>query len=279
MSFGGFEFLWKIQRSDPLSGEKKYQSKEREAYLWIFSEVFRSSKLGRTSESQQPTYTKQKVNCRYLWDSEVVKNFSSHSQIRRTTPSSLFKKRLKNGELKCGTDLLLIYFCDQNSDTCERLFTPRIADLLEKHVQGSQGTILYITAVYSLIQPFRVSGLWHSWGCTRIHIMWHLHTETVEEGSGTEENASPCSSRGKGWSFQAWALHRVWVLCYCRSTFCSSNHSSIRNVSTFQRPWPAVGISIQLWHQKHGANNCRNARKNTRAAIPQCSAYIWRHAR
>ena len=61
--------------------------------------------------------------------------------------------------LDCGfssTDLLLIYFCDQNSDACERLFTPRIADLLEEYVPGSQGTILYIIAVYSLIHPFRV---------------------------------------------------------------------------------------------------------------------------
>lgn len=61
--------------------------------------------------------------------------------------------------LDCGfssTDLLLIYFCDQNSDACERLFTLGIADLLEENVPGSQGTILYITAVYSLIQPFRV---------------------------------------------------------------------------------------------------------------------------
>ena len=61
--------------------------------------------------------------------------------------------------LDCGlssADLLLVYFCDQNSDACGRLFTPRIADLLEKYVPGSQGTVLYIRAVHSLLQPFRV---------------------------------------------------------------------------------------------------------------------------
>ncbi|KAL9977299.1 hypothetical protein ACROYT_G014689 [Oculina patagonica] len=54
-----------------------------------------------------------------------------------------------------ATDLILIYFCDQNSDACERLFTERIADLLDTHVNGSQGTSLYIRSVFHLIQPFR----------------------------------------------------------------------------------------------------------------------------
>ena len=52
--------------------------------------------------------------------------------------------------------MLLIYFCDQNSDACIRLFTPRIADLLDEHVPGSQATSLYIRAVHHLIEPFRV---------------------------------------------------------------------------------------------------------------------------
>lgn len=54
-----------------------------------------------------------------------------------------------------ATDLILIYFCDQNSDACERLFTERIADLLDTHVPGSQGTSLYIRSVFHLIEPFR----------------------------------------------------------------------------------------------------------------------------
>ena len=41
---------------------------------------------------------------------------------------------------------------------CERLFTVRIADLLDEHVPGSNGTSLYVRAVYHLIQPFRVPG-------------------------------------------------------------------------------------------------------------------------
>ena len=55
-----------------------------------------------------------------------------------------------------ATDLLLIYFCDQNSDACMRLFTLRIADLLDEHIPGSQATSLYIRAVHHLIEPFRV---------------------------------------------------------------------------------------------------------------------------
>ena len=43
-----------------------------------------------------------------------------------------------------ATDLILIYFCDQNSDACERLFTETIA-----------GTSLYICSVFHLIEPFR----------------------------------------------------------------------------------------------------------------------------
>ena len=68
------------------------------------------------------------------------------------------KHRCQDLGLDCGfsaTDLLLIYFCDQNSDACQRIFTTRIADLLDKYVPGSRGTSLYIRAVYRLIEPFR----------------------------------------------------------------------------------------------------------------------------
>ena len=68
------------------------------------------------------------------------------------------KYRCQNLGLDCGfnaTDLLLVLFCDQNSGACERLFTPRTADLLDEHVPGSRGTSLYIRAVCRLIDPFR----------------------------------------------------------------------------------------------------------------------------
>ena len=58
----------------------------------------------------------------------------------------------------CGfssLDLELGKFFDQNSDAADRMFTLRIADLLDEHVPGSQGTSLYIRAVVSLIEPFR----------------------------------------------------------------------------------------------------------------------------
>lgn len=55
-------------------------------------------------------------------------------------------------------DLVLIYFFDQNSDACERIFTQRIADLLDEHVPGSQGTSIFIRAVTHLVEPFRNPG-------------------------------------------------------------------------------------------------------------------------
>lgn len=57
------------------------------------------------------------------------------------------KYRCPEFGLDCGfnaMDLLLIFFCDQNSDTCERLFTPRTVDLLDEPVPGSARTSLYI---------------------------------------------------------------------------------------------------------------------------------------
>ena len=58
----------------------------------------------------------------------------------------------------CGfssLDLELGKFFDQNSDAADRMFTLRIADLLDQYVPGSQGTSLFIRAVYCIIEPFR----------------------------------------------------------------------------------------------------------------------------
>ena len=63
------------------------------------------------------------------------------------------RKRARFGSK--ATDLILIYFCDQNSDACERLFTERVADLLDTYIPGSQGTSLYIRTVFHLLEPFR----------------------------------------------------------------------------------------------------------------------------
>ena len=64
------------------------------------------------------------------------------------------KERGLDSGLK-ATDLILIYFCNQNSDACEQLFTEWVADLLDIYVPGSQGTSLYIRSVFHLIEPFR----------------------------------------------------------------------------------------------------------------------------
>lgn len=46
------------------------------------------------------------------------------------------------------TNLILMYFCDQNSDACERLFIEQTADLLDIHVPGSHGTSLDIWSIF-----------------------------------------------------------------------------------------------------------------------------------
>ena len=53
-----------------------------------------------------------------------------------------------------ANDLILISFFDQRPDTANRIFTLQVADMLEKNVTGSEGTCLYIKAVYHLTQPF-----------------------------------------------------------------------------------------------------------------------------
>lgn len=68
------------------------------------------------------------------------------------------RQQCKESRLDSGlkaTDLILIYFPDQNSDACERLFTEWVADLLDTYVPGSQGTSLYVHSVFHLIEPFR----------------------------------------------------------------------------------------------------------------------------
>jgi len=51
-------------------------------------------------------------------------------------------------------DLLLISFFDQRPDTANRIFTPKVAEMLHEHVKGSDGTCLYLIAVYYLTEPF-----------------------------------------------------------------------------------------------------------------------------
>lgn len=41
------------------------------------------------------------------------------------------------------TDYILIYFCYQNSDACECLFTEQVADVLDEYVPGLKGISLY----------------------------------------------------------------------------------------------------------------------------------------
>lgn len=52
-------------------------------------------------------------------------------------------------------DLELGKFFYQNSDAADRMFTLHIADLLDQHVPGSQGTSLFSRAVYCISEPFR----------------------------------------------------------------------------------------------------------------------------
>ena len=53
------------------------------------------------------------------------------------------------------SDLLFAHYLDQNCDAALIVFTINIAELLEEHVTGSSGTVLYIKAVTLLLSTFR----------------------------------------------------------------------------------------------------------------------------
>ena len=92
--------------------------------------------------------------------------------------------------LDCGfnaSDLLLVYFFDQNSDACERLFTIHIADLLDEYIPGSNCTSLYIRAVYHLIQPFRVPDFGSPKDVQKSVFLCHNDITFVEESPGTKK--------------------------------------------------------------------------------------------
>lgn len=68
------------------------------------------------------------------------------------------REKCKEEGVACGFtlhNLLLASFFDQNPDASDRLFTFQTADLLDKYVSSSQGTRLFIRAVYILTEPFR----------------------------------------------------------------------------------------------------------------------------
>lgn len=51
-------------------------------------------------------------------------------------------------------DLLLARFMDMNPEAANKIFTLDISALLDEHMPGSEGTSLYIQAVYHLTEPF-----------------------------------------------------------------------------------------------------------------------------
>ena len=53
-----------------------------------------------------------------------------------------------------ANDLLLISFFDQRPHSANQIFTLKVAEMLHAHVKGSEGTCLYLTAVYYLTEPF-----------------------------------------------------------------------------------------------------------------------------
>uniref|UniRef100_A0A7M5TTT6 Uncharacterized protein n=1 Tax=Clytia hemisphaerica TaxID=252671 RepID=A0A7M5TTT6_9CNID len=73
---------------------------------------------------------------------------------------------LKELKLKCdetesslecpfsNNDLLFARYLDQNCDAAIKVFQPSVADMLEKNVNGAEGTVLYLRAVIYLFEPF-----------------------------------------------------------------------------------------------------------------------------
>ena len=62
-------------------------------------------------------------------------------------------KKMDSGPFSTN-DLLSISFFDQQPDTTKRIFMLKVAEMLHEHVQGSEGTSLYLTAVHNLTEPF-----------------------------------------------------------------------------------------------------------------------------
>ena len=53
-------------------------------------------------------------------------------------------------------DLVLINFFDQRPYTANRIFSLKVAEMLESHVRGSQSTCLYIIAACHLTEPHQI---------------------------------------------------------------------------------------------------------------------------
>ena len=60
----------------------------------------------------------------------------------------LMEIRVQQGEAIpfLAQDLVLINFFDQRPDTANRIFSLKVAEMLESHVRGTQSTCLYIIA-------------------------------------------------------------------------------------------------------------------------------------
>ena len=89
--------FWKRDKEPTTKPIPRRKFSKNKDYGRLLGEASESFKLLTTSESQLQTSRKEKVRCYYLWDPEVVKEFTTDLDIRRTTPKKLFQERLKNG--------------------------------------------------------------------------------------------------------------------------------------------------------------------------------------
>lgn len=102
---------------------------------------------------------------KFPWYFKKTRSKESHqsknrkdTQLATTDHPHNLKHRCQNVGLDCSfnaTDPLLAFFCNQNSDACERLFTSQTGDLLDEHIPESEATSLYINTVCQLLDPFR----------------------------------------------------------------------------------------------------------------------------
>ena len=99
-------------------------------------------------------------------------------------------------------DLVLINFFDQRPDTANRIFSLKVADMLESHVRGSQATCLYIIAAHHLTELFYNADFGTlediqmsvSTGIT-IFRLWHRHLELKRLRLHALPNASKIKER------------------------------------------------------------------------------------
>lgn len=176
-----------------------------------------------------------------------------------------------------ATNLVLIYFCDQNSDACECVFTEWTADLLNIHVPGSQSSPLYLLRV-SLNWTFQETWLWCALWCSKVCLMQHNYFALVKKSRPASKAAPPFETWRQGY------ISKQGTLCYLRmlpnswNLICHCHLTPTHNVSSLSRWGRSMGFMLQLGNENNRDNNQWATRENNRTAVSRFTANVWGYA-